>query len=203
LLCPFGCRREHRRQAANQRSLNHYQTPLGKRNKKQRNGRRSGHAPSCQEVVQPSLLCAADVPAESSSPDAEANPPSAAATLSVIQSSRIASVEDSATSNPDLGEAIPSASAPSTLTPASAEHTETTPSSGDGWWVLQGVRLNEASVVHSPLLSYARRVASQIEGRVVGREELVQALLQTMRQRSLGSRSRAAYVLDYLHQHPP
>ena len=68
---------------------------------------------------------------------------------------------------------------------------------------MEGVRLNEASVANSPLLSYAQMVACRIEGRRVGREELVQALLTTMRQRSLSARPRTTYVLDYLNRHPP
>jgi len=46
-------------------------------------------------------------------------------------------------------------------------------------------------------------VASVIEGRAIGRDELVQALLTTMRQRSLRARPRIKYVLDYLNRHPP
>jgi hypothetical protein len=69
--------------------------------------------------------------------------------------------------------------------------------------VLEAVRLNEASVKNSPLLSYLRIVASVIEGRKIGRDELLQALLITMRQRSLSARPRTTYVLDYLNRHPP
>jgi hypothetical protein len=68
---------------------------------------------------------------------------------------------------------------------------------------LEGVRLNAASVVNSPLLPYLQLVASCIERRKIGRDELVQALLTTMRQRSLSAGSRTMYVLDYLNQHPP
>jgi hypothetical protein len=72
-----------------------------------------------------------------------------------------------------------------------------------GWLLLEGVRLNESSVVNSPLLSYLRMVASCVEGRRIDRDELVQALLTTMRQRSLSTRPETEYVLDYLNRHPP
>jgi hypothetical protein len=68
---------------------------------------------------------------------------------------------------------------------------------------LEGVRLNAASVVNSPLLSYLQLVASCIERRKIGRDELVQALVRTLRQRSLSAGPRTAYVLDYLNRHPP
>jgi hypothetical protein len=69
--------------------------------------------------------------------------------------------------------------------------------------LLEGVLLNEASVTNSSMLSYLQMVASVIEGRTIGRNELVQALLTTMRQRSLSTRPRIEYVLDYLNGHPP
>ena len=47
LHCPFGCRKEHRRQCANRRSAKHYQTLQGRRNKKARNGQRSCREQSC------------------------------------------------------------------------------------------------------------------------------------------------------------
>jgi hypothetical protein len=69
--------------------------------------------------------------------------------------------------------------------------------------LLEEVRLNAASVKNSPMLSYLQMVASCIEGRKIGRDELVQALLTTMRQRSLSAGPRTTYVLDYLNRHPP
>lgn len=46
LRCPFGCRKQHRRQRSSQRSAAYYRTPAGKRQKKLLNGRRSGHTAS-------------------------------------------------------------------------------------------------------------------------------------------------------------
>ena len=68
---------------------------------------------------------------------------------------------------------------------------------------LEGLSLDEASVVQSPMLAYVRMVASLIERRGVGRKELVEGLRRAMRQRSLAHRSRTHYVLHFLHQHPP
>ncbi len=41
LRCPFGCRKHHRRQQANERSQRHYQTAQGRRTKKRLNAQRS------------------------------------------------------------------------------------------------------------------------------------------------------------------
>jgi hypothetical protein len=49
---------------------------------------------------------------------------------------------------------------------------------------LDGVTLREATLASSPMLPYLAMVASLIEGRVIGCEELLQALLRSMRQRS-------------------
>ena len=68
---------------------------------------------------------------------------------------------------------------------------------------LEGVVLDEASVVNSPMLPYVRMVAGLIEGRSISERELVEALLKTMRQRSMARRTRSRYVLHFLHRHPP
>jgi hypothetical protein len=68
---------------------------------------------------------------------------------------------------------------------------------------LEGVVLDEASVVSSPMLPYVRMVAGLIEGRSVSERELVEALLKTMIQRSMARRTRSRYVLHFLHRHPP
>jgi hypothetical protein len=68
---------------------------------------------------------------------------------------------------------------------------------------LEEVVLDEASVVYSPMLPYVQMVVSLIEGRGVSERELVDALLKTMRQRSMARRTRSEYVLHFLHRHPP
>lgn len=65
------------------------------------------------------------------------------------------------------------------------------------------VVLDETTLLNSPILAYACTLASLIERRLVGRDELVSALLARMRQHSMGGRARREYVLRYLNQHPP
>jgi hypothetical protein len=63
--------------------------------------------------------------------------------------------------------------------------------------------LDEPTLVNSAVLSYLASVASLIERRTIGREELLHWLRSSMRQRSIGQSPRREYVLRYLHQHPP
>jgi hypothetical protein len=67
----------------------------------------------------------------------------------------------------------------------------------------EGLLLDEATLRNSRVLPYVLMVASVIEGRTIHREELLAALRKTMRQRSIGRRSRREYVLRFLNQHPP
>jgi len=83
----------------------------------------------------------------------------------------------------------------------SVTHRDETPWKGE--LSLGGLVLDEASVVNSLMLSYLAMVASLIEGRSVGEDELVDALLKMMRQRSMDSLTRTQYVLRFLNQHPP
>lgn len=68
---------------------------------------------------------------------------------------------------------------------------------------LDGFTLDEATLAKSPLLPYLAMVASLIERRVIRCEELLQALLRSMRQRSFDRLPRREYVLRFLKQHPP
>ena len=69
--------------------------------------------------------------------------------------------------------------------------------------MLDGFELEETTLVNSSMLSYLAMIASVIEGRAIGREELLQLLRRSMRQRSFDMLSRRQYVLRYLQQHPP
>lgn len=62
--------------------------------------------------------------------------------------------------------------------------------------------LDEATLTNSPLLPYVRLVVNLIEGRQVGRQELLHLLGQALRQHCIASRSRADYVRED-QQHPP
>ncbi len=63
--------------------------------------------------------------------------------------------------------------------------------------------LDERALVNSPILPYVRMVVSVLEGRTITREDLIAALRNSMRQRSIGRLPRREYVLRYLNQHPP
>ena len=68
---------------------------------------------------------------------------------------------------------------------------------------LDGVVLDESSVVNSRMLPYLRMVVRLIEGIRLTCQELARLLRQALRQRSLAFRRRVDYVLRFLHQHPP
>jgi hypothetical protein len=68
---------------------------------------------------------------------------------------------------------------------------------------LEGVRLDERALVNSPALPYVLMVASVLERRTISHDELITALRESMRQRSIGGQPRREYVLRYLNQHPP
>jgi hypothetical protein len=68
---------------------------------------------------------------------------------------------------------------------------------------LDGVVLDESSLVSSPMLPYVRMVLSLIEGVELTCGEVVCLLRQSLRQRRFGARRRIDYILGFLHQHPP
>jgi hypothetical protein len=68
---------------------------------------------------------------------------------------------------------------------------------------LNGVVLDEASIVNSPMLPYIRTLIWMIEGIRLSHVEVVGWLRQVLRQRSMAYRPRREYVLRFLHQHPP
>lgn len=53
------------------------------------------------------------------------------------------------------------------------------------------------------MLPYVRLAVGLIEGRRFSLAEIVEVLYRTLRQRSMARRTRADYVLHFLHQHPP
>jgi hypothetical protein len=68
---------------------------------------------------------------------------------------------------------------------------------------LEGLVLDEASVVNSPMLPYVRMVVSLIVGKSISKDQLVEELLQIVRQRSIDNRTSTQYVSHFLDQHPP
>jgi len=68
---------------------------------------------------------------------------------------------------------------------------------------LNGIVLDESSVVNSPLLPYIRTVIGMIDGVRLSHVEVVAWLREVLRQRSMVYRPRRDYVVRFLHQHPP
>jgi len=68
---------------------------------------------------------------------------------------------------------------------------------------LEDLALNEATLRTSPLLPYVGMIVSLLEGLRLGRQELLQLLLESLRQHSIAYQTRTDYVLRFLHQHPP
>jgi hypothetical protein len=68
---------------------------------------------------------------------------------------------------------------------------------------LEDVVLDAESVRNSPTLPHVRMLVSLICGIRLSVDELVELLLQALRQHSIAYRSRADYVLRFLHEHPP
>jgi hypothetical protein len=68
---------------------------------------------------------------------------------------------------------------------------------------LDGVLLDEASIVNSSMLPYIRTLIGVIDGVWFSHAALIAWLVKVQRQRSIVYRSRRDYVLRFLHQHPP
>jgi len=68
---------------------------------------------------------------------------------------------------------------------------------------LDGLILDESSVVNSPMLPYIRTLIWMIDGIRLSCAGVVQWLREVLRQRSMAYRPRREYVLRFLHQHPP
>lgn len=68
---------------------------------------------------------------------------------------------------------------------------------------LEGVVLHASALSGSPMLAYVRLLVRLIDGRRLSRTQLLALLVGSLRQRSIAGRSRRAYVLEILHQHPP
>jgi len=63
--------------------------------------------------------------------------------------------------------------------------------------------LSESTLRTSPMLPYVGMMVGLLEGVQLGRHELLELLLQSLRQHSIAYRTRTDYVLRFLHQHPP
>ena len=68
---------------------------------------------------------------------------------------------------------------------------------------LDGFALDEITLANSSMLPYLAMVATVIEKRAIGVEELLHLLRRSMRQRSFDRLPRREYVLGFLNRHPP
>lgn len=185
LRCPFGCREHYRRQQANARSRKHYRTPEGRKRKEERN----------------SLRCPIDLqeqPPQQASASQQA-PPSGEELPSVSP------VETASAPQLRLHRSL-SSDVPSGLLNHRAHDLVLTDdvSPTESWSLeLEGVVLTQQTLARSSVLSYLCEVIRVLERRTITREELLQTLGESLRQRSLGARRRREYVLSYLNEHPP
>ena len=95
-----------------------------------------------------------------------------------------------------------SAPTPDPTHPPTQPAIEETPSK-DVQLTLEGFTLDEVTLVNSPMLPYLAMIASVLEGRPIGVEELLHVLRASVRQRSFDRLPRREYVLRFLNQHPP
>lgn len=68
---------------------------------------------------------------------------------------------------------------------------------------LDGFALDEITLANSSMLPYLAMIATVIEKRAIGVEEVLHVLRRSMRQRSFDRLPRREYVLGFLNQHPP
>lgn len=90
---------------------------------------------------------------------------------------------------------------PSTSSPVDSVSAGETPPKSE--LRLEGIVLDESSVVKSPVLPHVRMVVNLIEGIHLSLKQLRDWLCQALRQHSIARRRRPDYVLAFLHQHPP
>jgi len=174
LRCEFGCREHYRRQQANQRSKKHYQTDRGCKNKKCLNGKRS---------------------------TADGGPENGAATVAVVAGP--APPDESVSSSEPSSSREQAARPTQDPAPPSTEIAGEAAPRADVKLVLDGLVLDEVTLVNSAMLSYLAMIATVIEGRTIRITQLLQVLRQSMRQRSFDRLPRREYILRFLNQHPP
>jgi hypothetical protein len=176
LGCPFGCRQAHSKKCSKQRNKAFYETENGKAAKKEHNNKRSKYWSKPDSVPEPELQSVSPDPVEQRVPPDRA--------------------EHSESPKP----------AEHCEIPERAEHSERPEPKqsicselGTG-----SVRPEADDFEFDPaMVKHVRMVTSLIEGRDVGRAEIIQMLNRCMRQRSMGRERRIDYVLRHLTEHPP
>jgi len=184
LRCPFGCRQTRRKQRSNERSKTHYRTEAGKEKKRLLNQRRS-----FVEFRSEGDATRSDDDQVDDDEPASHDPGGQAGYVRSYSCRNRQGLRNVTSSDHPL------IAAQGKTPPVRVEQTFALE--------LDGLVVDEACVIKSRLLPYLCMVASVIERRAIGREELVTALRKRMRQRSIDRRSRLEYVLWSLNEHPP
>ena len=65
------------------------------------------------------------------------------------------------------------------------------------------VVLQESDVARSPMVPYVQTLFRLIDGVRMTRGQVIRLLQGRFRQRSIARRTKMAYALSFLHQHPP
>lgn len=183
LRCPFGCRKHHCQQASRRRSAAYRRTKAGKAKKKLLNARRSSRSASPDSSPQTDAPPSVDAPLAETPPE----PPTECLPVKEELPAEPLPLREELPAEPlPLKEELPAEPLPIT------EKLR-----------LEDVVLDAESVRNSPTLPYVRMLVNLIEGLRLSVEELVERLLQALRQHSIAYRSRADYVLRFLHEHPP
>jgi hypothetical protein len=191
LRCPFGCRRCHEQKARNRRSAKYRQTPRGKRakhalntryyeNHRRRAASDDGRRRDLSLPTPPRDISPAHEPAATSAFSAEGVLASASADVPVSPS------------------ASPERPVNDAAHAAGAHQPRATIEISPG-----GVVLHESDVARSPMLPYVQTLFRLIDGVKLTCGQVVCLLQERLRQRSMSRRSRTAYALAFLHQHPP
>jgi hypothetical protein len=187
LRCPFGCRQHHRRERANERSRLYSQSDSAKRKKKRLNGKRSRcgcETPIAVARDDCGLLASAEQPA----------------IAELVNATRAGGGGELGCELNQVGAEPAHELLPADGTLESLSEKETAADVGS---LLEGFVLDEATLVSSSVLPYARMVASLILRRTISPAELLARLRRRLRQHSIGRLSRREYVLRYLNEHPP
>lgn len=191
LRCPFGCRRCHDREARNQRIAEYRQTPRGKRLKHELNTQyyENHRRRAASDDGRHQDLSLRTPPGDPS----VADEPSAAIEFS-------------------SGNVLPSESADLPVSPSApperpANDAADASESHEPLATIElspgGVVLSESDVARSPMVPYVQRLFRLIDGVKLTCSQVVRLLQERLSQRSIARRSRIAYALAFLHEHPP
>jgi hypothetical protein len=197
LGCPFGCAGLHRRRGSDERSTAYNRSPMGKlKRAKHEEERRLSRERSAPEVVESPEARSVEVlkvsldmvgpSMDAISPDLRDDPPRP--------------LPDVISLAPDPMAVCPEASGPGTDMSSREEGVDPSPrdsaSRGDSPPFEPQERFDPG------IVTYIRFVISLIEGRRVQREEILEMLARTKRQRSFARERRVDYVLRRLSEEP-